>query len=118
MDAWIDDLGGWVLLDAQNGSYWAYGDDRPLSSVELQQICRTGSQRPAMVGCADEADFWWPYFDTVNVGELRWSDDGFCPVFQDRFLMQTARLMRTPDAVYPDLGLVWIGVGGLGTNPS
>ncbi|HEY7176413.1 MAG TPA: transglutaminase domain-containing protein, partial [Micromonosporaceae bacterium] len=41
-EAWIDDLGKWVLLDGQNGMWWADQDGTPLGMVELQQRLADG----------------------------------------------------------------------------
>jgi hypothetical protein len=110
-----------VLLDAQNAAYWSYDTD-PLAPVELQTALRDGRPRPVMVGCEDEAEFWWPYMHTVSVvggaaGDVRWSQGTFKTVFQDRFLLQTARLLRSPVELYPDLGVVGIGISGSLSRP-
>lgn len=121
VDAWIDDLRKWVLLDAQNAAFWAYDAD-PLGPVELQAALHRGDPRPVMVGCESEADFWWPYMHTVSVvggavGDFRWSSASFCPIFQDRFLLQTAQLHRSPELLYPNLGAVGIGITGSRSQP-
>ena len=43
-EAWIDDLGKWVVLDGQNGAVWRDASGVPLSVVELQQRYLIGDQ--------------------------------------------------------------------------
>ncbi len=45
-EAWIDDLRQWVLLDGQNGAYWADEDDRPLALPELLDRYADGAPPP------------------------------------------------------------------------
>ena len=43
-EAWIDDLGKWVVLNRQNGAVWRDADGVPLSVLELQQAYLVGDQ--------------------------------------------------------------------------
>jgi transglutaminase-like putative cysteine protease len=114
-EAWIDELGRWVLLDGQNGSLWLDEDDRPLGVLELQERFR--HDRPArLVGAdfgsstADAAD-WFRYFAAANATGVAWSGTGpFTPVFQDVDVLGTPRLAGGREDVAPDLSPVTTGV--------
>lgn len=43
-EAWIDELDKWVVLDGQNGAYWADTDGAPMALPDLQ---RASPRRPA-----------------------------------------------------------------------
>ncbi|HZC25463.1 MAG TPA: transglutaminase-like domain-containing protein [Actinopolymorphaceae bacterium] len=127
-EAWIDELRRWVVLDGQNGAYWADADGTPFGVVELQRAFHAGLDRPRLVGATGPAaddDFWWLYFATAQTtgvssppaSDLSWGPRTFGPVFQERLLLGTNRLLRKADAAYPDLSSVWIGIGGTREQP-
>ena len=65
-EAWIDDLGKWVVLDGQNGAVWRDADGVPLSVLELQQAYLVGDQ-PEFSGRGhnfepDDVAGWFRYF--------------------------------------------------------
>lgn len=51
-EAWVDDLGRWVLLDGQNGAYWVDDDGDPLGLVDLQAAYACGDGPATFVGPA------------------------------------------------------------------
>jgi hypothetical protein len=107
-EAWIDDLTRWILLDGQNGLYWAGQDGEPLGTVELQQIFAAGGPRPAYVSVGapmddSDADTWFPYFAHATSNAGTWSPGPFGLVFQRTMLDLSRRLEHRPDGLYPDL---------------
>ena len=120
-EAWIDDLGAWVLLDGQNGATWRDSDDRPLSALDLQRRHRAGDrpqsgQSPSgqlrYVGSgrnfnADEADTWFSYFDTVAVGRGHaWSARPYVPIMEINGVLRSSRLTDNDADVAPDLSAI------------
>jgi hypothetical protein len=107
-EAWIDDLGRWVVLDGQNGAWW--GDSQPLGILDLIER-ESAADRPPMnsrrheLSDVDQAD-WFSYFASATTTGLTWSDGPYVPVFQDRFPVRTERLVHGSDAVAPDLGAI------------
>jgi hypothetical protein len=87
-EAWIDELGTWVVLDGQNGMYWVGADDRPIGVRELQDSRSSGGTRPShhCVGArklnGDDAQLWWSHFHHMVVGGLSWATT-YVPTFQD-----------------------------------
>jgi hypothetical protein len=115
-EAWVDDLGQWVLLDGQNGAYWADEDDRPLALLDLLDRYASGRPRPRMVRPADGqryegADRWWTYFAGAKTTGFGWGAS-YAPVFQNITVLTAERLLRDPRGAYPDLDDVAVGVGG------
>jgi hypothetical protein len=115
-EAWIDDLGRWVVLDGQNGMYWAR-DGRPLGVLELQSLSpaelaeAVGVPAPGVEApSAEEVAFWRTYFHSVTTTGITWSAGDFVPVLQSRYLVATPRLHRTRAAAYPDLSELAIGI--------
>ena len=110
-EAWIDDLGRWVLLDGQNGAIWRDEDGAPLGLLDLQARHRSG-QRPAFTGSGPNFDKataaeWFGYFATATVTGLAWSSSTFVPVYEQQHSVITAdRLLRDDAGVSPDLARV------------
>lgn len=109
-EAWIDDLGAWILLDGQNGAYWTF-DSAPLGAVELQRSLADRRQ-PRFLGPDgplehDEAAWWWTYFAHIQVTGGAWSRASFVPHFQTRPLA-TGLLTRDSADHYPDLGEIGV----------
>lgn len=104
-EAWIDDLGKWVVLDGQNGAWWGTQSE-PLGYTELHAAFASGLDRPAMVSTArdntaQDQDEWWRYFDSTISSGMSWSQP-YVATFQGE--TAPARLLVAPDAnVYPDL---------------
>jgi hypothetical protein len=112
-EAWIDDFGAWIVLDGQNGAWWADGD-RPLGIVELMEREAAG-ERPSMnsdhhdLSDLDQAD-WFSYFASATTTGLTWSGGPFVPVFQDRWPVRTERLVHGSAHVAPDLSAIATGL--------
>lgn len=105
-EAWIDDLGKWVLLDGQNGMYWISHDGSPLGVLELQQLHHSGGQ--AGVECLrtsfdrTELDLWWQYFAFCFVTGAMWPQNRIVPIFEGR-AFSLPPMVSSPEHAYPDL---------------
>jgi Transglutaminase-like superfamily len=114
-EAWIDDLGKWVLLDGQNGAVWRDDSGTPLGLLELQRLYQAGDQ-PEFDGTgdnfnADDAPVWFTYFQTATVtGQLGWSDGPYVPILEGSIVIATERLAASDDDAAPDLALISTGV--------
>ncbi|GAB3423837.1 transglutaminase-like domain-containing protein [Flindersiella endophytica] len=122
-EAWIDDLDSWVLLDGQNGAYWRAEAGRPLSTHELHGIFSAGGRRPELVCLADPlseqaSEFWWTYFAAISTTGANWMGGPFSPIFQERFLLGTDRLVAKPEDAYPRLSDTWVSVTGTREAPA
>ncbi|NUT36532.1 MAG: transglutaminase domain-containing protein [Hamadaea sp.] len=109
-EAWIDDLGAWVVLDGQNGAYWTF-DNVPLGVGELQRSLADGRE-PRLIGLdgpMDAADtgWWWTYFAHVQITGGIWSSAAFVPIFQAN-PMTTGLLTRDAADHYPDLAEIGV----------
>ena len=121
-EAWIDDLGKWVLLDGQNGMWWTDDNGTPLGLVELHQQAASGGVRanPTTTGrivARDEAEFWRRTFASGTVGgrsTATWRTGSYVPVFEGQDIATCTYLLRDPSAVYPDLAAVAVGISGIG----
>jgi hypothetical protein len=121
-EAWIDDFGKWVLLDGQNGMWWADADGTPLGLVELRRRLADGGVRPnpATTGRLvpkDEADFWWRTFASGTVGgrsTATWRTGSYVPIFEGQDVATCTYLLRDPAAIYPNLDEIAIGISGIG----
>jgi hypothetical protein len=110
-EAWIDDLERWVVLDGQNGLYWASPDGTPVGALELQAASATPVYAPGVEALpADSVDFWFSYFGHVGTDDATWSDGPFVPVFQRTSLVSTPLLLRDGRYSHPDLSRIAIGV--------
>ncbi|HKD96916.1 MAG TPA: hypothetical protein VKB69_04865 [Micromonosporaceae bacterium] len=123
-EAWIDDLGKWVLLDGQNGLYWCAEDDTPLGLRELQQRHAEGRRaRATTTGrlfAESEQDFWWRLFHTGTVGgraTTTWRSGAYVPAFESQHVATCTYLLRDPDACYPDLADIAVGISAIGGGP-
>jgi transglutaminase superfamily protein len=111
-EAWIDDLGRWVVLDGQNGAWWGTVDE-PLGLRDLQAIEHASCPRPDM--CLTTRDItpqdqetWWTYFHAASSSGLEWRER-LVPIFQGE--ASTARLVVPPETVtHPDLTGIETGV--------
>jgi hypothetical protein len=114
-EAWIDDLGKWVLLDGQNGATWRDSDGVPLGTLELQQRYRDGDQ-PEFAGAgrnfhAENADTWFEFFHTVSVRDgLAWSAGPYVPLMEGATVIRSERLACSDADAAPDLAAISTGV--------
>ena len=112
-EAWIDDLGRWVVLDGQHGVYWARAG-QPLGILELQAGDVSDVVPVPAPGVAEmpaaEVDFWRSYFYSVKTTGVVWSRGDFVPVLQSRYLIVSPRLHRTAADAYPDLSELAMGI--------
>ena len=121
-EAWVDDLGTWVVLDGQNGALWVDEHDRPLGVPEL--VARHAAGRPATMRCLvrplDEAvqRMWWSHFATVLTTGTGASAREFATSFQGVSVPQVARLARSTDHTHPPLDVVAVGLSGDLDRPS
>ena len=118
-EAWIDDLGKWVLLDGQNGAVWRDANGVPLSVLELQERYLIGDQ-PEFSGRGhnfdpDDAAAWFRYFYTASVtGGLAWSPGPYVPVMEGATVIASQRLTESLAGVAPDLAEISTGVADHG----
>ncbi len=114
-EAWIDDLGKWVLLDGQNGAVWRDADGVPLGVLELRRRYLAGD-RPDFAGSgpnfhADDAGAWFAYFHAFSVtGTLAWSAGPYVPVMEVSRIIPSRRLADTDAGLAPDLAAFSTGV--------
>ena len=114
-EAWIDDLGKWVVLDGQNGAVWRDAAGVPLSVLELQQRYLIGDQ-PEFSGRGhnfdpDDAAGWFRYFYAAErdrrpglVARAVRAGHGGCHVIASQ------RLTESLAGVAPDLAEISTGV--------
>ncbi len=120
-EAWIDDLGKWVVLDGQNGAVWRDESGCPLGVLELQQRYRDRS-RPQFDGdsenfVAEAADEWFSYFFAAAItGVLAWSAGPFVPLSEGSAVISCDLLADSAAAVAPDLAAISIGVTDAGPS--
>ena len=114
-EAWIDDLGKWVVLDGQNGAVWRDAAGVPLGVLELQERYLIGDQ-PEFSGRGhnfdpDDAARWFRYFYTASVtGVLAWSPGPYVPVMEGAAVIASQRLTESLAGVAPDLADISTGV--------
>jgi len=114
-EAWIDDLGNWVVLDGQNGAMWRDETGAPLSVLELQQRYLIGDQ-PEFSGRGqnfdpDDAARWFRYFYAADVtGVLAWSPGPYVPVMEGAAVIASQRLTESLAGVAPDLAEISTGL--------
>ena len=121
-EAWVDDLGAWVVLDGQNGMYWADADGTPLGLVELRRRQRSGEPAPDRVSLAGKSSaeavgLWWPYFHTVAPTGLLIAPAPYSPVLESTRVLPGDELRREPAGTHPDLLELGLGIADLGGRP-
>jgi hypothetical protein len=114
-EAWIDDLGVWVVLDGQNGAYWTNEEGTPLGVPALQNRFRSGTGRAAPVTVGPkamtdaDAEIWWAYFAHAWPTGAVWSDAAFVPILQTEGVLSADVLLRDRAEAYPDLAELAVG---------
>ena len=114
-EAWIDDLGKWVVLDGQNGAVWRDESGVPLGVLELQRRYRDGDQ-PQFDGAghnfiAEAAADWFRHFHVATVpGRLAWSASRFVPILEQSRVITCERLADGDEDVAADLSAVSTGL--------
>ncbi|MGH3447170.1 MAG: transglutaminase-like domain-containing protein [Nocardioidaceae bacterium] len=106
-EAWIDDLGRWVVLDGQNGATWRDSAGELLGVVELQQWLGAGDL-PSFVG--DGPNFepesgheWLRYFAYCRSGGLAWRSGSFVPLMEGDTVVAAKALLKDPAQAHPEL---------------
>lgn len=122
-EAWIDDLDRWVLLDGQNGAYWADATGVPMALPDLQRTHHRGEPPATMVGLVDDIDEsstaqWWTHFASASTTGYTWASPPFSPVFQQTRWISTARLIQSSDHAYPSLSSLSVGLSGAAADPA
>ncbi|MBM7788386.1 transglutaminase-like domain-containing protein [Tenggerimyces flavus] len=122
-EAWIDDLGRWVILDGQNGAYWSTQQGDPLGLPALRHGLLKGGEVPRMNGLVESYDeatasAWWQYFASGWTTGVAWGDGAsFVPVVQQLRLMRPERVVRDPAVAYPSMHDVAVGLAGTVREP-
>lgn len=122
-EAWIDDLGRWVILDGQNGAFWSTQQGDPLGLPSLGQALLSGGPVPRMNGLVESYDqatarAWWQYFASGWTTGVAWGGEAsFVPIVQQLRLMRPERLVRDVSAAYPSLHEVAVGLTGTVLSP-
>lgn len=106
-EAWLDDLGRWVVLDGQNGATWRDQDGGLLGVVEVQQALLDG-RPPAFVGSGPNfdpatAEGWSAYFRHWSTGGVAWRPDSFVPFMEGSTVVEAYPLLRDRAPAHPDL---------------
>jgi hypothetical protein len=121
-EAWIDDLGRWVLLDGQNGLFWADVDGTPLGLADLLQRYAAG-RRVRHVDLArpmsdSRAGAWWTYFHSASPTGTGLVRPPYVPVLQGADVIESRRLSTDPTAASPDLNEIATGVMPVKDSPA
>jgi Transglutaminase-like superfamily len=122
-EAWIDDLGRWVVLDGQNGLYWTAEDGQPLGAPVLQRAVRSGASCPRHVTARDDvssadAELWFSHFHDISGSAGTWSPGPFGLVFQRNRLAISRRLEYSAERFYPDLSEIGVQTALAGDQPA
>lgn len=117
-EAWIDELGRWVLLDGQNEATWQDNDGRVLGVRELRAAAQDGTAvhlDTVHEMDEDERASWAWYFAASTSTGITWAPGPFGPVFQCGPL-PTGRLVDDAAVLEPDLSTLWTEVAEQGDN--
>jgi len=122
-EAWIDDVGGWVVFDARNGATWRDPAGTPLGAVDLQRLYRVKEQ-PEFRGAghnvrAGDATDWFAFFHNVGVTDgLAWSSGGYVPVLAGTTVLRSSRLADSDVDAEPDLTAISTSVTASANAPA
>jgi hypothetical protein len=114
-EAWIDDLGSWVVFDGRNGATWRDPAGTPLGAVDLQRLYRA-KERPEFQGTgqnfqAYDAEEWFGFFHSVAVTDgLAWSSGSYIPVMAGTSVLCRTRLADSDVDAAPDLAAIGTSV--------
>lgn len=106
-EAWIDDLGRWIVLDGQNGSTWRDADGEPLGVAALQAmhaaglVARLDGSGPNVRPGSDAE--WMSYFASCSTGGMSWRPGGYVPVSEAARVVASSPLLRSATPPSPDL---------------
>lgn len=121
-EAWIDDLGRWVVLDGQNGMFWADADGTPLGLAELLErhaqprgVRHVELARP-MSDMAARA--WLAYFHTASPTGVGLVSPPYSPILQGIHVIESLRLSTDVGAASPDYAEIATGVMPVGHGPA
>jgi transglutaminase superfamily protein len=121
-EAWIDDLGRWIVLDGQNAMYWVDDDGHPLGVTELVALQQAGAPAPAVVSVAGKAsaraEVWWPYFCRVQPTGFMLSTQPYEIYFEGHHLNRFDELRHDPAGSWPDLLEVGLGMSDVDGCPA
>lgn len=106
-EAWLDDLGRWVVLDGQNGATWRDSSGALIGVVALQQMLLSGD-RPEFIGVGPNFDpgaaaEWFAYFRYCSSGGTAWRVDTFVPFMEGRSVLEARPLLKDATTAHPDL---------------
>jgi hypothetical protein len=106
-EAWLDDLGRWVVLDGQNGATWRDADGVLLGVVELQRALRD-DRTPTFVGSGPNfdpatAEGWSAYFRHWSTGGVALRSGSFVPLMEGSTVVEARRLLKDAASAHPDL---------------
>lgn len=119
-EAWIDELGRWVLLDGQNGIYWTDDDGTALGVAELLARHAAGGGPVPHVEMAEPmaeaaSVAWWSYFHSASPTGFSLVSAPHAPTLQGVAAIDSPRLSASVAGSYPDLSEIGTGtIGGLG----
>jgi Transglutaminase-like superfamily len=122
-EAWIDDVGGWVVFDARNGATWRDPAGTPLGAVDLQRLYRVKEQ-PEFRGAghnfrAVDAPDWFAFFHNIAVTDgLAWSSGGYVPVLAGTTVLRSNRLADSDVDAEPDLTAISTSVTACASAPA
>ncbi|MGH8879056.1 MAG: transglutaminase domain-containing protein, partial [Stackebrandtia sp.] len=122
-EAWIDELGSWVVLDGQNGMYWVDRHDHPQGIAELESAYRS---RATPLGyrvvadkpmTAEDAAKWWRHFAYASTAALAWGAS-FVPIRQTDYVQSASLLLHDGGSAHHDLSELSIGVVDVDGGPA
>ncbi|GIG61928.1 hypothetical protein Lfu02_63000 [Longispora fulva] len=121
-EAWVDELGRWVLLDGRNGLYWVDADGAPLGLRELHLRHAAGGPRPGAVFLGKplpdaDLDMWWTFYGEVWITGATWSTRPVAPLLEGAFV-DMPPLLRSVDDAYMDLSEVAVSIEARDGGPA
>ncbi len=106
-EAWLDDLGRWVILDGQNGATGRDSSGALLGVITLHERQLAGD-RPDFVGVgpnfdSDSAQEWFGHIQNCSSGGTVWRADSFVPLMEGHTVVEARPLIHDPVLPHPDL---------------